>query len=59
MENYHRKYLDYSDKALGLILNQLPDLPRKFLFARRKQGTDWHRTAKCRTQLLNFIRPES
>ena len=59
VENYHQKYLDYSDKALGLILNQLPDLPRKFLFARRKQGTDWHRTAKCRTPLLNFIRPES
>lgn len=59
VENYHQKYLDYDDKALGLILNQLPDLPRKFIFARRKQGLDWHKTAKCRTQLLNFIRPES
>lgn len=59
VENYHQTYLDYSDKDLGLILNQLPNLPRKFIFARRKQGIKWYETAKCRTTLLNFIRPES
>jgi RNA ligase len=59
VEIYHQQYFNHSDKALGLIFNQLPDLPRKFIFARRKQGLDWHKKAKYRTQLLNFIRPEA
>ena len=57
VELWHQKFIDLSDKELGLILTTLPDLAKKFIFARRKDGQEWHRSVKFKEKLYSLIRP--
>ncbi|PSF30530.1 2'-5' RNA ligase [Aphanothece hegewaldii CCALA 016] len=57
IEDYHQHYSSFSDQELGLIFNSLPDLAKKFVFARRKEGRDWHQSVKIKEKLYALIRP--
>ncbi|GFE69013.1 RNA ligase [Chroococcus sp. FPU101] len=57
IEFYHQHYSKYSDKELGLNFSSLPELARKFVFARRNDGVNWHQSAKIKEKLYALIRP--
>ncbi|WP_181280622.1 T4 RnlA family RNA ligase [Aphanothece hegewaldii] len=57
IEIYHQQYIDLSDKELGLRLNTLSDLAKKFIFYRRKDGELWYRSSKVKEKLFALIRP--
>lgn len=57
VETTHLELLDLSDKEVGLILSKLPEIPRKFIFSRRKDGVNWQRSPKIKEKIYSLIRP--
>ncbi len=59
INSYHQQYLNLSDKELGLILNNLPTLAKKFIFSCRKGGASWFKNKQVEDKLYEFIKPSS
>ncbi|MDV3001106.1 MAG: hypothetical protein N5P05_002712 [Chroococcopsis gigantea SAG 12.99] len=56
VEDYYLAHTDRTDKELGLMLSELPELAVAYLFARRRDP-QWYERKKCRDGLMLRIRP--